>query len=83
MILSLFMMLGVVTLVVWDIFIYSPQILEEKQRVLSFCIANGFTDFKYTDFNGKYGFCYKELNDTIQKQDFFITKQGRVLKVNE
>ena len=73
--------LGGMALAIWSGIILA----EQDQNTISFCQRNGFTDFTYTNYSSikNQGFCYNEVNDTLEKQDFFITKTNKVLIINE
>lgn len=79
-------LLGVLSLMLWDIFFLTPEIQKQNDDVLSFCINHNFTSYEYTDEYTLFrnaGFCYKEVDGYIEKQDFFVDKNNKVLLVNE
>lgn len=86
MVFSTIALIGVIALVLFDIFFWTPEVLEQRQKVVSFCEQNGFTDFEYTDdyqVLRNQGFCYKAVNGQLEKQGFFIDKQKRILIMDE
>lgn len=73
------------SLFAWDFFVLTPEIQNARQAVLSFCQGKGFTGVQYIEFAyyRSQGFCYKEVNGYLEKQSFFVSKQGTVLMVDE